>query len=59
MSKKENSPEVIEDVDLDEASGGGLLLPAVQKVRDAASTSSTASTHSGGANVSFGDGSVR
>jgi hypothetical protein len=32
-------PEIIEDANLDDASGGiGLLLPAVQKVREAAAT---------------------
>jgi hypothetical protein len=32
-------PEIIEDANLDEASGGiSLLLPAVQKVREAAAT---------------------
>lgn len=35
----------------------GLLLPAVQKVREAAGP--TAGAHSGGANFLFGDGSVR
>lgn len=36
------TPEVIEDADLDEASGGiALLLPAVQKVREAAATTSS------------------
>jgi len=61
MSKKKNAPEVIEDAELDKASGslGGLLLPAVQKVREAAAQSPTTSTHSGGVNVALGDGSVR
>jgi prepilin-type processing-associated H-X9-DG protein len=35
----------------------GLLLPAVQKVREAAGPS--AGAHTGGANFLFGDGSVR
>lgn len=42
MTEKKN-PEIIEDTDLDEASGG-LLLPAVQKVREAAATDGSAAT---------------
>lgn len=61
MAKKK-APEVIEDAALDDASGG--LLPAIQKVREAAitdgtSNSSTAPTPAGGINVALGDGSVR
>ena len=41
MTKKNKTPELIEDKDLDEASGGlGLLVPAVQKVREAAAAQS-------------------
>lgn len=41
MTKKK-TPELIDDKDLDQASGGlGLLLPAVQKVREAASSQSS------------------
>jgi hypothetical protein len=41
MTEKK-TPEVIEDADLDETSGGvGMLLPAVQKIREAAATTST------------------
>jgi hypothetical protein len=41
MTKKK-TPELIDDKDLDQASGGiGLLLPAVQKVREAAATQSS------------------
>lgn len=36
MTEPGNTPELIEDAALDDASGG-LLLPAVQKVREAAS----------------------
>lgn len=43
MTKKK-TPELIEDKDLDKASGGiGLLVPAVQKVREAAATQDSAS----------------
>jgi len=42
MTKKK-TPELINDKDLDQASGGlsGLLLPAVQKVREAAASQSS------------------
>jgi prepilin-type processing-associated H-X9-DG protein len=61
MAKK-NTPKVIEDAELEGASGG--LLPAIQKVREAAitdgtSSSSTAPTPAGGINVALADGSVR
>jgi hypothetical protein len=61
MAEK-NAPEVIEDAELDGASGG--LLPAIQKVREAAitdgtSNTSTAAKPAGGINVALGDGSVR
>ena len=60
MAKKK-APEVIEDAELESASGG---LPAIQKVREAGitdgtSTSSDAATPIAGVNVAFGDGSVR
>jgi len=35
MTNTDNTPELIEDAVLD-AANGGLLLPAVQKVREAA-----------------------
>lgn len=62
MAKKRSAPEVIEDAELDGASGG--LLPAVQKVREASitdgtSNSSSAAKPAAGANVLLGDGSVR
>jgi hypothetical protein len=42
LMPEKKTPEVIEDADLDETSGGiALLLPAVQKVREAAATTST------------------
>jgi len=53
MTEATNTPELIEDEELDEASGGiALLLPAVQKVREAASQTS-------GINILLADGSVR
>jgi hypothetical protein len=46
MTEKK-TPEVIEDAELDDASGGiGLLVPAVQKVREAAAKPSSSSTTS-------------
>ena len=59
---KKKAPEVIEDAELDGASGG--LLPAIQKVREAAITdgtsdSSTAAKPASGINAVLGDGSVR
>ena len=59
MSKKENSPEVIEDADLDEASGGALLLPAVQKVRNASITDGTSTPTSQPATNSIGVGELK
>lgn len=45
MSKRKKTPELIEDKELDQASGGlsGLLVPAVQKVRAAAATDGSTS----------------
>ena len=60
MAKKK-APEVIEDAELEGASGG---LPAIQKLREAGITDGTsnvtaAAKPAGGANVLLGDGSVR
>ena len=57
MSKSKKTPELIQDNDLDEASGGlsGLLLPAVQKVREAAAPSTSTTQFSGGIRVATGD----
>jgi hypothetical protein len=41
MTEEKKTPEVIEDTSLEDASGG-LLVPAIQKVREAAARSSTA-----------------
>ena len=57
MTKKDKTPKVIDDDELDEATGG--LLPAGQKLENKTSTESTSSSHSGGVNVAFCDGSVR
>ena len=57
MTKKDKTPTVIDDKVQDEATGG--LLPAAQKLEDKTSTESTSSSHSGGVNVVFCDGSVR
>lgn len=66
MAKKRiKQPTQIHDEALDDVNGGliGLLVPAVQKVRDAAVAPDTLQTqttlHSGGVNVAMGDGSVR
>lgn len=57
MSKKRKTPELIEDKDLDEASGGiALLVPAVQKICEpTATSSSTTAQFSGGIRVATGD----
>lgn len=60
MAKKK-APEVIEDAELESASGG---LPAIQKVREAGITDGTSNTSAAagstaGINVALGDGSVR
>jgi hypothetical protein len=48
------APEAIDDKDLEQASGGiGLLLPAVQKVREASATESVQPGQ-----IKAGDGSV-
>jgi len=57
MTKKDKTPKVIDDKALDEATGG--LLPAAEKLEDTTSTESSSSSHSGGANFAFCDGSVR
>lgn len=57
MTKKDKTPTEIDDEDLDAASGG--LLPAVQKLEETTSTESSSSSHSGGVNSAFCDGSVR
>lgn len=58
MSEKDmkaaDAPEVVSDAALDEASGGiGLLLPAVQKVRE------SGPRVVGDGSVKLGDGSVK
>ena len=58
MSKKSKTPELIEDNDLDQASGGiliGLLVPAVQKVSEPAAPSTSTTQFSGGIRVATGD----
>lgn len=53
MSDKSNQPAELTEQALDEANGGiGLLVPAVQKIREAAARADDGS-------VAFADGSVR
>ena len=62
MTKEDKGPKAIDDKELDEASGGllpAVQLPAVQKLEEKTSPESSSSSHSGGANVVMGDGSVR
>lgn len=60
--KTPKTPSTLKDDDLDQASGGiGMLLPAVQKVRQAASRSATTSDSASPTTVlqtKSGDGSV-
>jgi prepilin-type processing-associated H-X9-DG protein len=56
MTNKDKTPKVIDDKELDEATGG---LLAAQKLEDKTTTESTSSSHSGGVNTVFCDGSVR
>ena len=57
MTRKDKTPQVIDDEALDQATGG--LLPAAQKLEDTTSTETSSSSHSGGVNSAFCDGSVR
>ena len=52
---KDSTFEAIDENVLEDIRGG-MLLPAIQAAREAASSDST---HSGGVNVLMGDGSVK
>ncbi len=58
MTKQNDTPEPINDEALDSVAGGGLLLPAVQKVHEAAALPADGSVRFA-SRTKPGDGSVK